>query len=72
MLNSFKRFASAFMIVVMIVAMMPFQAFAVFEDESGNESLASADSFDLDFVEECDAEQGKEVFNSEDFVKAII
>lgn len=47
MSNPFERFVSAFLAIVMIVAMVPSQVFAASEDGSERESLVSADSVDL-------------------------
>ncbi len=64
MSNVFKRFVCVFMAVVMVITMVPSQAFAPSEDGSENESLVSAGSFDLDFVEGANQEQPEDFLES--------
>lgn len=57
MSNPFKRFASTLIAVMMVITMVPSQAFAASEGESENEISVSADSFDSDSLEESASEQ---------------
>lgn len=57
MSNPFKRFVSALLAIMMVITLVPTQAFAASEDGGESESLVSAGSFDLDFVEESAPEQ---------------